>query len=96
MLPGGLGEKGRLLNDAPAFAAAWPGVAHPLDDVRYTGVDRVDWRYRAGGDLDDVEYLQVDLDAGFDLNDMQTNILTFPKSIGEFSLKARDELKAYL
>lgn len=56
-----------------------------VENVYYTGVDKVDWLYRDTLENDNCEFINLDITEENSLPRDDANIIIFPKSIGEFS-----------
>ncbi|MEN6350506.1 MAG: hypothetical protein ABFD08_14060 [Syntrophomonas sp.] len=62
-------------------------------DVIYTGVDAVDWPYRDCMRGEEFEFIKVDLGEWEQFDWPLYNVILFPKSIGEFTIKGFKNLK---
>lgn len=62
-------------------------------DIRYTGLDIVDWRYWDSVGIEEVYYLNNDINELEELDEEEYNIIMFPKSIGELDGDTFKKLK---
>src|SRR5699024_9852346 len=58
----------------------------PEIDIRYTGIDMVDWDYRDNLDIEEAYFINKDINEIDSLDEYNYNIIIFPKSIGEFNM----------
>jgi hypothetical protein len=57
---------------------------NPTEQIRYTGIDLIDWQYRDCINIPNVRFLQQNITAWQQLDASDYNVIVFPKSIGEF------------
>lgn len=62
-------------------------------DIRYTGIDMVDWDYRDNLDIEESYFINKDINEIERLDEYNYNVIIFPKSIGEFSINTFLKLK---
>ena len=64
-----------------------------IQDVRYTGVDIINWEYRDTLGNNQAQFITDDITNRKRFDDETYNVIIFPKSIGEFNQQAFNRLK---